>query len=104
MSQTFRKLRLAVDLIMVTLWGLASALGLLLLIPARNWMGLIGVFICGFISFAFAVNFKRTRVSNETSTRWIGLITAMFLAVLFVTIGGVILRNLGIDIHWRGFH
>jgi hypothetical protein len=61
---------MAVDIAMVLAWGAACLLRLLAVIPAHDWVGLLGVALLGFIAFAFFIDFTRIRkLHGEASSR-----------------------------------
>jgi hypothetical protein len=94
--------RMAVDLLMVAIWGIAAILILLATLAMRNWPVIGFLAVSSFIAFAFAVDFDRIAERaylQKRTRRWL-LLSVCFFAILLAA-GGHALGSLGIDLHWR---
>lgn len=96
---------MSVDLFMVTLWGIASLLNLFSVVMVPDWLGLAGVALCGFIAFAYAVDFDRIARATSVTTKTRRLLLLSICTIsLVIAAGGHMLGSLGIDLHWRKVH
>jgi len=93
---------MAVDLLMVFIWGIAAVLILLAAFKSGNWSAFGFLTVAGFVTFAYAMDFERIAEKATLrlrTRRW--LLASVCGFTILLAAGGYALGSLGLDLHWN---